>query len=159
MCQVEVITDDADSRIKMMSNPSVTSAVFTAGIIVDPPIESISVYKNGSVVNITLTTTMPFTCAPHINPHDCHLTVQVVQPDDGHSRPLAISPCQLSMDSPSHRQSQSFLVVPVADFVQIDEKKANSVIQLVVSSYGDAWWHGYQLPNITVKVKRPKIYC
>lgn len=137
----------------MMSNPSVTSAVFTAGIIVNPSTESISVYKNGSFINITLTMTVPFTCAAHVNPHDCHLTVQIVQPDDDHSQPLAISQCQLSMESSDLQGSQYFLAVPVADFVKTDARKSDTIIQLVVTSYGDAWWHGYQLPNITVKVK------
>lgn len=154
MCQVEVITDQPTDN-PMMSNPSVTSAVFTAGIIVNPATESISVYKNGSFINITLTMTVPFTCAAQVNPHDCHLTVQVVQPDDDHSQPLAISQCQLSMDSSNF--SQYFLVVPVADFVQTNARNNNTVIQLVVTSYGDAWWHGYQLPNITIKVKYLKI--
>ena len=153
MCQVEVILDEPDIPMAMMSRPSAMSSVFTAGIVVNPGLELISVYKNGSVVNITLTTTMPFTCAAHVNPHDCHLTVQVVQPEDSQSQTVAISQCQLSMSSESPVQTQHFLVVPVADFVRTGSK-SDTVIQLVVSSYGDAWWHGYQLPNITVRVKK-----
>ncbi len=151
MCQVEVILDDIGGPMAMMSNPSVMSSVFTAGMVVNPSLEVINVYKNGSVVNITLTTTMPFTCAAHINPHDCHLTVQVVQPEDSLSQTVAISKCQISMSSDLPAQSQYFLVVPVADFVRTSSKSA-TVIQLVVSSYGDAGWHGYQLPNITIQV-------
>lgn len=158
MCQIEAIADEPDSQMSMMSNPSVTSPIFTAGITINPGTELINVYKNGSVVNITLTATVPFTCAAHINPNDCHLTVQVVQPDDGNLKPLAISQCQLTMGSgtPSQQQqqqkSQHFLVVPVSDFVRTDALNNTVVLQLVVSSYGDAWWHGYQLSNITIKV-------
>lgn len=147
---MEVISDEPDNPLSMiMSNPSVTSAVFTAGIVVQPGLEPISVYKNGSVVNMTLTITMPFICPPHIHPQDCHLTIQVVQPDNGQ---VVISQCQLSVEPSSRQQSHSFLIVPVSDFVQTDALKNDSVVQLVVSSYGDAWWHGYQLPNISIKV-------
>jgi hypothetical protein len=97
--------------------------------------------------------TVPFTCAAHISQHDCHLTVQVVQPDDGQSQPVAISQCQLPMDSVVRQESQHFLIVPVTDFVRTNSRKRPTVLQLVVSSYGDAWWHGYQLPNITIQVE------
>lgn len=160
MCQVEVIVDDEpDSPMTLMSNPSVTSSVFTAGIVISPGVDDVTkVYKNGSFVNVTLTATVPFTCAAHINQHDCHLTVQVVQPDDGLSQPLAISQCQLSLDSEttSSPVQQHFLVVPVTDFVRTNSRKRPVVLQLVVSSYGDAWWHGYQLPNITFQVLKKK---
>ncbi|XP_045033419.1 von Willebrand factor D and EGF domain-containing protein isoform X2 [Daphnia magna] len=164
MCQVEVIVDDEpDSPMTLMSNPSVTSSVFTAGIVISPGVDDVTkVYKNGSFVNVTLTATVPFTCAAHINQHDCHLTVQVVQPDDGLSQPLAISQCQLSLDSEttSSPVQQHFLVVPVTDFVRTNSRKRPVVLQLVVSSYGDAWWHGYQLPNITFQVLDvPPIQC
>jgi hypothetical protein len=154
MCQVEVIVDDEpDSPMTLMSNPSVTSSVFTAGIVINPSVdEVIRIYKNGSFVNVTLTMTVPFTCSAHISQHDCHLTVQVVQPDDGQSQPVAVSQCQLSMDSTSQQESQHFLIVPVTDFVRTNSRKLPNVLQLVVSSYGDAWWHGYQLPNITIQV-------
>jgi hypothetical protein len=153
MCQVEVIVNEPGSPMTLMSNPSVTSAVFTAGIVISPSLDDVvRVYKNGSFVNVTLTMTVPFTCASHISQHDCHLTVQVVQPDDGQSQPVAISQCQLSMDSTARQESQHFLVVPVTDFVRTNSPKRPTVLQLVVSSYGDAWWHGYQLPNITIQV-------
>lgn len=146
-----------DSSMTLMSNPSVMSAVFTAGIIISPAVDDvIKVYKNGSFINVTLTATVPFTCAAHINQHDCHLTVQVVQPDDDLSQPLAISQCQLSMASGTTSLSvqQYFLAVPLTDFVRTNSLKRPVVLQLVVSSYGDAWWHGYQLANIIFQVAK-----
>ena len=78
-----------------MSNPSVTSSVFTAGILISPGIELIA-YKNGSFINIQLSPTIPFVCASHVNPYDCHLSVEIVQPDDQHTK-IALSRCHLSV--------------------------------------------------------------
>ena len=146
---MDVISDEPDNPLGLMSHPSVTSAVFTAGIVVHPGTESINVYKNGSAINMTLTVTMPFICPGHIHPQDCHLTVQAIQQPD-HNGQVVISQCQLSIEPSTKLQTQSLLILPVSDFVQSFAN--DSVVQLVVTSYGDAWWHGYHLPNITIKV-------
>lgn len=161
ICQVEaVITDDwalPGGRPSTRVLATTTSPPFIAGIVIDPMTDIITAYKNGSHVNVTLSTTMPFICAPHLSAKDCHLSVQIVQHMDednvdneisnNKKQPLAIAPCSLSLGS----GSQSFLVVPVSDFVKVRNNVTHQ-LQLMVTSYGDAWWHGFQLPNITIQV-------
>ena len=91
---MEALLNDPETGV-ILSNPSVTSSVFTAGISISPGTELVA-YKNGSVINIHLSPTIPFVCAPHINPNDCHLSVELVQPDDQHSK-IALSRCHLSL--------------------------------------------------------------
>lgn len=126
---------------------------------------------------MTLTATVPFECSPHVNPRDCHLSVQLIIADpqsDGEESekevredettarsattssyrpaPLALSQCHLSMEG---QTTQHILAIPVVDFIHPASSSGgrfNVTVQLAVSSYGDAWWHGYQLPNLTVEV-------
>lgn len=133
---------------------SSTSAPFTAGIAVSPSNDYVTAFKNGSHVTVTLTTTVPFICARNLSPKDCHLSVQIVQPveedafGDKKRQNLAIAPCHLSFGNSG--ASQSFFVAPISDFVQL--RQNTTQLQLLVTSYGDAWWHGFQLPNITIHV-------
>ena len=129
----------------------------------------LTAYKNGSVINVTLMSTMPFECSAHVHSRDCHLSVQVVvddlPPTDSNEaarfRPsalLALSQCYLPLGTETE---QHFLAIPVVDFVRpslltTENGAINVTIQLVVSSYGDAWWHGYELPNITIQVNNFK---
>ena len=135
--------------------PSISSAVFSAGIVVDP-LEA-TVYENGTLINVTLTSTMPFLCAANINANDCHLSVQIVQhytsPEPNVS-PLAISRCQIQIETADCHDGRCgfhhFAIIPVTDFMY--EGPQNVTVQLILTSYGDSWWHGYQLPNVTVQV-------
>lgn len=137
---------------------STASAPFAAGIVIEPAgNQLIAAYKNGSHVTVTLSTSVPFVCAPHLSPKDCHLSVDVVQQPgrrDAYGaakrQPLAIAPCSLSLGS-IEPQSQSLYVVPISDFVRVNHRGA-AHLQLAVTSYGDAWWHGFTLPNITIQV-------
>lgn len=42
-------------------------------------------------------------------------------------------------------------LVAVTDFAFQQDR--NVTVELVLTSYGDSWWHGYRLPNITVTVR------
>lgn len=129
----------------------------------------LTVYKNGSVLSFGLSTSVPFDCSAQVNQRDCHLSVQLVVQEDedeqtarsgGHHRPalLALSHCHLSMAEEEPGVQHHFLAVPVVDFGhQLDGSVTNVTVRMVVSTYGDAWWHGYQLPDITIQVITQKL--
>ena len=157
-----------------MAKPSISSPVFSAGISVDPS-DAIA-YENGSLINVTVTLNVPFVCGPQVHASDCHLSVQIVQnfrndaaaavSSSSSSSPLAISRCQIQFPSgrcnngqqqDSYCSVEYFSVVAVTDFIARGQQ--NVTIQLVLTSYGDSWWHGYQLPNVSVQViVRPIIH-
>jgi len=154
LCHVEALLTQV-SKDGATVNPSKSSQVFHAGIVIHP-MDTIQLFKNGTPVNISVATTVPFVCAIS-NTHDCHLTVELVQhqPSLPHStrHVLAVSQCQLSIRTgESGRSSDAFIVVAITDLV--DTGDVDVTIQLLVTSYGDAWWYGYQLPNITVQVSK-----
>ena len=93
----------------IVSNPSVTSDVFTAGIsiiqtlnpgVISATSDELVVYKNGSFINIKLLPSVAFVCNANINARDCHLTVEIIQPEQDSSS-IALSRCHLSLISGS----------------------------------------------------------
>lgn len=76
-------------------NPSVSSDLFGAGLVVEP-VEAV-VHEDGAVVDVTLTATVPFLCGTHVHAADCHLSVQVVQHLPELGFPLAVSQCQIQV--------------------------------------------------------------
>lgn len=151
LCHVEALLTEV-SKSHGTVNPSISSQVFHAGIVIHP-LDTIRLFKNGIPANISVATTVPFLCAI-ANTHDCHLTVELVQhqsrPHSGRNA-LAVSQCQLTIRTGERgHSSDAFVVMAVTDLVSSAD--IDVTVQLVVTSYGDAWWYGYQLPNITVQV-------
>lgn len=178
VCQVEALVNGTGLRAV---NPSVSSAALSTGMRVTPA--ELSMDEDGAVEEVTIVGAAPFVCGAQVAAHDCHLSLQLEQvaPVEGDSSgaPLAFSSCMFRMNlSASCGYSNKAVAVAdsgedsgrlsgesalacgdphklrlraVADFSR--DSLAPASVRLRVSSYGDTWWHGFRLPELSVRVR------